>query len=237
MMSSIMGEDRFKNGLITYLKTYQYSNADRDDLWSTLSSEIGRDIAEDISFKDLMDSWLLQPGFPVITVVGNPEQNKLQLRQRRFLLSGEVTNGSWYVPISLTTSEVMDFSNTKPTIWLNASDTEVVTVDLAYGEWYLLNIKQTGYYIVNYDEKNWHALISKIMTFVPSIRAQLISDSMDLARANLLSYNIPLRLIKEMAAKDADITFVPYLTAFEKLEFMENMLYTTPAYEKFVVSI
>lgn len=75
------------------------------------------------------------------------------------------------------------------------------------------------------------------MFLPPTIRAQLISDSMDLARANLLDYNIPLKLITVIATKDADITFVPYLTAFEKLIYLDNMLYSTSAYEQFKVNL
>lgn len=74
------------------------------------------------------------------------------------------------------------------------------------------------------------------MSLPVGVRSQLISDSMDLARANLLDYNIPLKLITIIATKDADITFVPYLTAFEKLTFLDNMLYSTSAYELFRVS-
>lgn len=73
------------------------------------------------------------------------------------------------------------------------------------------------------------------MVFPPSIRTQLISDSMDLARANLLQYNIPLTLISYVVTRDMDITFVPYLTALEKLEFLDHMLFSTAAYEQFRV--
>jgi len=48
---------------------------------------------------------------------------------------------------------------------------------------------------VNYDEHNWRQLIDNLMEFTPLTWAQLISDSMDLARANQLDYDIPLRMI------------------------------------------
>lgn len=94
-----------------------------------------------------------------------------------------------------------------------------------------------GYFIVNYDEKNWRALIEHIMDFPPIIRAQLISDSMELARANVLDYDIPLRLIARMAVRDNDIMFVPTLIAFKKLKFLSDILSQTPAFGHFEVRI
>lgn len=97
-------------------------------------------------------------------------------------------------------------------------------------------MNQSGYYIVNYDETNWRALITNIMKLDPLIRAQLISDSMDLARANLLSYDIPLRMISVMATRDMYVIFVPTMIALNKLLFLYNILSNTPAFGLFQVS-
>lgn len=90
--------------------------------------------------------------------------------------------------------------------------------------------------MVNYDEKIWYALISDIMNVPPLTRAQLIGDSMELAKANLLDYDIPLRLIANMAVNDKMIMFIPTLVAFNKLEFLSDMLINTPAFGLFEVN-
>lgn len=74
------------------------------------------------------------------------------------------------------------------------------------------------------------------MAFPSVVRAQLISDSMDLARANMLSYSIPLTLIAEMTRVDVNLDYLPFLTSFNKLEFLHDILYTTSTYEDFNVS-
>ncbi|CAH1972425.1 unnamed protein product [Acanthoscelides obtectus] len=71
------------------------------------------------------------------------------------------------------------------------------------------------------------------MNLPPLTRAQLISDSMDLARASLISYDIPLRMIARMATQDKMIMIIPTLATFEKLKFLNNILYTTPAFGLF----
>lgn len=58
---------------------------------------------------------------------------------------------------------------------------------------------------------------------------------MDLARANLLDYDIPLRMIGKMAANDQNIMFVPTSVAFKKLEFLSDILSNTAAFGLFEV--
>lgn len=130
-----------------------------------------------------------------------------------------------------------------------------LVVDVILDQWVLLNVNQTGnfstklstsdlhlticslgYYIVNYDEDNWKSLLSSIDVLPPNTAAQLIGDSMDLARANLLDYNIPLLLTARAIKEDKLIMKLPFTTAFDRLSYLEDMLYTTSAYEKFRVS-
>lgn len=93
-----------------------------------------------------------------------------------------------------------------------------------------------GYYIVNYDEDNWKSLISSVDTLPSNTAAQLIGDSMDLARANLLDYNVPLSLIERAIKGDRLIMKLPFTVALDKLNYLDEMLYTTSAYGKFQVS-
>lgn len=74
------------------------------------------------------------------------------------------------------------------------------------------------------------------MDLPPLTRAQLISDAMDLARANIISYDIPLKMIAKMASKDRDIMIIPTITALNKLQFLNDILQNTPAFGLFEVS-
>ncbi|XP_060526874.1 aminopeptidase N-like isoform X2 [Cylas formicarius] len=235
MMNHFLGEDTFRNGLAKFLDQHKYGNADRDDLFRSLSEEahLRGVLLQNETVKHIMDTWTEQAGFPVLNVVPDYEKNALRILQKRFLISNSKGDGSkWWVPISYTTSVRPDFADTKPRIWLREEPETTADVD-PIGDWYLLNLNQTGYYVVNYDEKNWKSLSANIMSLPPLIRAQLISDSMDLARANQLDYSIPLTMIARMAIQDKMIMFVPTTVAFSKLKYLSDILHSTPAFGLF----
>lgn len=64
------------------------------------------------------------------------------------------------------------------------------------------------------------------------VRAQLIDDSMNLARAGLLDYEIPFGIVIEAFR---DPTYVSLTAALRNLRYIDNMLATTPIYGKFKV--
>lgn len=235
MMNHFLGEQTFKEGLVSFLKKYQNSNADRNDLFETLTkaAHTRNVLQSNESVKTIMDTWVQRAGFPVVTALANYSQNKIKLFQKRFYFRQKDEKSSWWIPVSFTTNINATYNDTSPKFWLKGEYEIDQDVDLINATWYLLNLHQTGYYIVNYDEKNWMNLIDNIMVLPTTIRAQLIADSMDLARANLISYDIPLKMIARMAMNDKDIMFVPTYIAFEKMRYLSDILFSTPAFGLF----
>lgn len=69
MMSHFLSENNFKTGVTQYLLTYQYKNANQNQLWDVLTGHIDdSSLPQGITIKDIMDSWTLQAGYPVVTV-------------------------------------------------------------------------------------------------------------------------------------------------------------------------
>ncbi|CAH1155226.1 unnamed protein product [Phaedon cochleariae] len=235
MMNHFLGEETFKKGLINFLRKFNNSNADRNDLFASLTEEAHKSeiLLKNETVKDIMTTWTERAGFPVVHCMADYEKNKLHIFQRRFYLTDKEEKSTWWIPLSFTafSPNGTNFSNTKPQFWLRGEYEIEESVDLT--EWYLLNIDKTGYFIVNYDEKNWLSLVDHVMDLPPSVRAQLIADSTELARANLLSYHVPLKLIAKMAVLDEGIMFVPTWVALEKLKFLSDILSATPAFGLF----
>lgn len=50
-----------------------YKNSHHNDLWDALTEQARKDCVMDSSFsiKTIMDTWILQPGFPVVNVTRN----------------------------------------------------------------------------------------------------------------------------------------------------------------------
>ena len=140
MMANFLGMETFKKGVTNYLGENKYSNAEQDDLWNFLTSAAHEDHALDtnITVKEIMDTWTLQMGFPVIHVQRSyGSENKIVMQQERFLLFedkeaslNETEKGiiyKWWVPISYTTPGG-NFSDTKAKIWIKPDDTEVTQI-------------------------------------------------------------------------------------------------------------
>jgi aminopeptidase N len=73
MMNHFLGEKTFKQGLTNYLKAHKYSNARQDDLWQELTQQAHQDcsLPSNVTVKEIMDTWTLQTGYPVVTVTRN----------------------------------------------------------------------------------------------------------------------------------------------------------------------
>jgi hypothetical protein len=68
------------------------------------------------------------------------------LSQKRFLITGEPEEEptTWWVPITYTKKNSIDFSTTTPTVWLEDVAEADIETELAEDEWIILNIQETG---------------------------------------------------------------------------------------------
>ena len=76
--------------------------------------------------------------------------------------------------------------------------------------WIVANIKHAGFYRVNYDQHNWKLLIEQLKkdhTQIDTItKAQLIDDSFNLGRAEIISQTIFLDIISYLVN---ETSFIP----------------------------
>ncbi|KAL1132751.1 hypothetical protein AAG570_010703 [Ranatra chinensis] len=224
MISSFLGEDKFRKGLQIYLLKHKYGNAKRTQLWDAFA-EAGEDHSVDIG--EVMDTWTLQVGYPVLTVMRNYSTNITTLKQERFLLSGEKMNDSiWWIPVSYTNEIEQDFETTIPKLWMSEKIVSVPFSDLPSHKWLLVNINQTGkwkmgYFRVNYDIQNWNLLKNSFLALPELTQAQLIDDAYNLAAAGYVPYTIPLSLSEKL--KDSS-NYLPWSVSIAKYRNIFNLL-------------
>lgn len=230
MLSSFLTEELFKKGLSSYLHTYEYSNTIYLDLWEHLQKAVNeqKDIQLPDTVRNIMDRWILQMGFPVITV----NTSTGEISQEHFLLDSKsnVTRPSefnylWIVPIPfLKNGQEYHY-------WLKDQKDQNQTFQTSSNEWILLNINVTGYYQVNYDESNWMKLQNQLQTdlsVIPVInRAQIIHDSFNLASAQKIPITLALSntlfLVKEME-------YMPWQAALSSLNYLKLMFDRSEVY-------
>ncbi|QUC65233.1 M1 family metallopeptidase [Nitrosopumilus sp. K4] len=95
MLEHYVGEPNFRKGLRQYLTKFKYKNAKGQDLWN----EIGT--ASKMPVSSMVNSWLKQPGFPLVEIDQNG--NSLSLKQKRYLLEPDKKHakGLWMIPLSI----------------------------------------------------------------------------------------------------------------------------------------
>ena len=77
MLEQHIGPTVFRDGVRDYLHTHAYGNADTNDLWVSLGKLAKQPVPE------LMDGWIFQPGFPLVTANVSPS-SELTITQQRF---------------------------------------------------------------------------------------------------------------------------------------------------------
>ncbi|EFX74708.1 hypothetical protein DAPPUDRAFT_324110 [Daphnia pulex] len=82
MLAAFLGEKTFRQGLTNYLKSRQYGNAVQDELWDALTKPRTKQAKVDkvplpTDVKQIMDTWTLKMGFPVVTVTREYEKNSV----------------------------------------------------------------------------------------------------------------------------------------------------------------
>ena len=103
-----------------------------------------------------------------------------------------------------------------------------MVIDLKENErndWIIANIKHTGFYRVNYDQENWRLLINQLREnhslIDPINRAQLLDDSFNLGRAEVIDQVTFLNIISYLQNETNSMVFE---AAFNGLDYLEDML-------------
>jgi aminopeptidase N len=114
------------------LKKYNFSNAEQDDLWLELTKQAHIDERLDpkITVKDIMDTWTLRKGYPLVKVDRNYDRNRMTLTQEWFLVnplnnankSTDYADYKWFVPITFTDQNVQSFEFESNTTWMKPTD-------------------------------------------------------------------------------------------------------------------
>lgn len=102
--------------------------------------------------QEVMDTWIKQKGYPLITVTKDLHTEKRIVTQEYFQpfekmgirkSSNDAAN-KWWIPINFATHTNPDFSSTLATHWLSPEAKELVIDDIDPEDWIIVNIQQTG---------------------------------------------------------------------------------------------
>ena len=204
MVSTYLGEDHFLEGVRKYLKKHAYGNTQTGDLWSALSAVSGKPVEE------IMNSWTKEVGYPVLTVSENKGQGTINVKQNRFLRTGDVKPEEdkviYPVFLGLRTSEGVDGQ-----VALNEREKEF---KLPADDFFKLNANHTGIYRTAYSPDRLEKLGRAAQEGKLSVedRAGMIADAGALATSGFQKTSGLLNLLKGFSGEDQFVVWNEIIT-------------------------
>lgn len=199
MLEQFIGPDKFKSGVNSYLQKHKFANTETNDLWQSLEAASGAPVQE------IMNSWIFQEGYPMISASLNADKKSIAINQKRFyyLNGSSESNVLYQVPIMLRAKLKGESKLVEKTILLKDCET---TVNLEQElEWIVINAGGSGFYRVNYSVE----LLENLKAVLPQLSAlerfNLVSDLWALTMNGTVKLNQFLqftKLFKEEADKN-----------------------------------
>ncbi len=185
MLEQYLGAEEFRKGISFYLRKHEYSNAETTDLWDAIEESSGQPV------RTLMDSWVFQPGYPVITV--RAEGSELIFSQQIFQYLPDEAERQWQVPILLRAETPS--STEARTHLLDSKELRVGLSSLP--EWVVVNAGGHGFYRVRYAPDLLDRLTAKLQALSAVERFNLVNDTWAAALAGLIPLTAYLELVRK----------------------------------------
>jgi aminopeptidase N len=189
MLEQYLGAEAFRDGIRVYLQCHQYANAETTDLWDALEKSTEQPV------RTLMDSWIFQPGYPLITVEKHGRGVRLSQQIFRYLQDGSTAGQRWYVPIFLRAGSKSGI--VQQTLLLTENEQ---TLDFKEApDWVVVNAGGHGFYRVGYSHELLDALKSSLNNQLSSVeKFGLVNDTWAATLAGLVAPSDYLGLIELM---------------------------------------
>ncbi|KAI1707703.1 peptidase family m1 domain-containing protein [Ditylenchus destructor] len=225
MFEKTIGPKIFRVGIRKYLREFSYGSTNAMDLLTTLdgvvaetaSQKIAGGIWENFTIVDYMNTWVLQPGFPLVQIA-RPNNSlpswEVFVSQKLFMTSVTPLSKAairWKVPLFKEEGEGLT--------WL---EHENMTLTLPPGK--LIDPGSFGYYRVAYDAQSYEHFIRILHedhTKLPlTARFRLLEDSFILARMERLPYSTVFRMCEYLAKETEYMPFYVFTIHMQKLHHL-----------------
>jgi aminopeptidase 2 len=204
MISKYLGEDVFLQGVRNYIKKHAYGNTETGDLWAALADASGKPV------QSVMDVWTKNVGFPVISVSENPASSSINVKQNRFLRTGDVKPEEDKVlypcMLGLRTKDGVDEDT-----MLSEREKEFKVPDL---DFYKLNADHSAIYRTSYSPERLSKLGKAARDGLLSVedRAGMIADSGALAASGYQKTSGMLSLLQGLDTESEFVVWNEILT-------------------------
>nr|ADZ05467.1 aminopeptidase N2 [Cnaphalocrocis medinalis] len=217
MLKHFLSEDTFKKALHTFLVDRAYEHAFPEDLYRAFKAAVTEDgIIGNVDIEAFLNTWVDQPGYPVLSVSVDTNSGLVSLKQDRFYLSATATptDETWPLPLTYTTSRNPDWENLTPSEVM-LGKTHQIPIEPGY-DWVIFNVQQQGIYRVNYDTKTWENIANSLRSNHATIhhlnRAQIVDDVFALMRSENMKYDLGFRVLDFLKQDTSYFSWYPAIT-------------------------
>jgi puromycin-sensitive aminopeptidase len=173
MLERYLGAERFRDGVRRYLDAHRLGNTETADLWDAIEEASGEPV------RDIMDSWILQGGFPLVSV-----DSTGVLTQEPFRYTPDAgpsaIGSTWTVPVIARTIGGPDAR-----VLLGAAPATIDGASDATGQAIVVNAGGSGYYRVRYSPEHHLRLAGRLDELDLLERFNLLGDSWAVVVAQL----------------------------------------------------
>ncbi|XEO94175.1 M1 family metallopeptidase [Latilactobacillus sakei] len=193
MVRALIGDAALRAGLKAYFAAHQFGNATGADLWAALGKAANLDVGA------IMNSWLEQPGYPVVTA--KVVDGQLTLSQQQFFIGeGQEVGRQWQIPLKSNYAAAP----------LLMTDRELVLGDYAQlraanGQPFRLNVGNESHFIVNYDQTLFDDILKDSAEMTPIAQLQLLQDLRLLAEGRQINYADVVPVLAPFAKSDSNV--------------------------------
>ncbi len=210
-----IGDKNFRNGLTRYLETHAYGNTASHHLWEAFEEASEQPITK------MMQSWIEQPGYPLVSV--SKENDTLILKQHRFTYLPNSFDQHWNIPINIAVLKTSGETQIVQTL-LTEKEQSVPLGEEPVA--YKINAGQSGFYRTHYSDVQALASLSRYVETreLPAAdRWGLQNDLYALVRSGQVSIDAYLRFLESYRHEDAYLPVVS-LTAnlFQAYLLLDN---------------
>lgn len=187
MLEQYLGPETFRAGISLYLKKHEFGNTETTDLWDAIE-ESSRQPA-----RALMDTWVFQPGYPLISVCTEGKDVLITQQLFRYLQDGSDQERRWQVPIFLRARTA--HGDHTQTALLTGKELRISLP--SQPEWVVANAGGHGFYRVRYSQELLTRLTDNLYENLSAVeRFNLVNDTWATAQAGLVPMTTYLDLLQ-----------------------------------------
>ena len=168
MLEQYLGAERFRAGVSHYLRKHSHGNTETSDLWDAIEEIVSNDGGEVVPVRALMDSFIWQPGFPL--VAARRDGDDLVLAQCRFTFDNDPDATLWTVPVHVRNG------GTESKVLMTADEARVRLADPSGPV--IVNAGGNGFFRVSYSPELLARITGEVLAGMQIIeRYNLVDDA------------------------------------------------------------